>query len=76
MEYKKIGKELDRINYYKNIALKSLNSCVKSYEESELSEEEQNCLKEKSLVLHNIVDNGDLNQYVIYGAPPKNYYFS
>jgi hypothetical protein len=75
MELKKVGKELDRVNYFRNIALKALNSCVKSYDEAELSEEEQTCLKEKSLLLHHIVDNNDINKYVLYGSPKNNYYF-
>jgi hypothetical protein len=75
MEYKKESKELNKINYFKNIALKAISTCIKSYDSDELSEDEQSCLKEKSLILHHIMDNNsDLNQYVIYGQPPKNWY--
>jgi hypothetical protein len=75
MDYKKESKELNRINYFKNIALKATATCIKSYDSDELSEEEQTCLKEKALMLHHVVDNNTINEYVLYGPPAKSFYY-
>jgi hypothetical protein len=75
MDYKKESKELNRTNYFKNIALKAIGTCIKTFDSDELSEEEQTCLREKSLILHHVIDNNDINQYVLYGLPAKSYYF-
>jgi hypothetical protein len=75
MDTKQENKDLNKINYFKNIALRAIGQCVKSYDSDSLSEEEENCLREKSVLLHHIVDNGEINEYVLFGVPEKSYYF-
>jgi hypothetical protein len=70
MEYKYLGKQLDRQNYFKNIALKATEHCLKTFDSNELSEVEEKCLKRAALNLHFIVERNKFEQYTILGHPP------
>jgi hypothetical protein len=71
MELKKLSSELDRINYFKNISLKSVDTCLKSFDSDELSEEEEKCLKKAALNLHFIVERNKFDHYARNGMPPQ-----
>ena len=71
MEYKNLSKELDRQNYFKNIALKASQICIKSFDSDELSEQEEKCLKDVSKNLHLIMERGKLDKYIIGYNPPQ-----
>lgn len=73
MDFKKQGKDLDRINYFSNIALRSIKQCIKTFDTDEIEESEENCLKLQSFNLHNIVSKGLLEEYAIVGNPYKPY---
>ena len=71
MEYKNLSKELDRQNYFKNIALKASQYCIKTFDSDELSEKEEKCLKDVSKNLHLIIERGKLDKYIIGYNPPQ-----
>lgn len=71
MEFKKLSLDLDRSNYFKNIALKATEFCLKSFDSDEIGEDEENCLKKAALNLHFIVEDNKFDRYVRYGHPPK-----
>jgi hypothetical protein len=73
MEFKKLSKDLDRQNYFKNIALKASQQCFKTFDSDELSEQEEKCLKEVSKNLHLIIERGSLDKYITGYNPPQPY---
>ena len=73
MDYKKEGNDLKNINYFKNIALRSIKQCIKSYEAEDIEEDEENCLKKQAYNLHHIVSKSELDEYAILGNPYKPY---
>ncbi len=73
MEFKKLSKDLDRQNYFKNIALKATQHCLKSFDSDELTEKEEKCLKDVSKNLHLIIERGQLDKYVLGYSPPQPY---
>lgn len=73
MEFKKLSKDLDRQNYFKNIALKATQQCIKSYDSDELSEQEEKCLQNVSKNLHLIIERGSLDKYILGYNPPQPY---
>jgi hypothetical protein len=70
MDFKKFSREWERINYFKNIALKAGEFCLKDMSSDEISEDEEKCLKKHALNLHMIVERGSVEKYVIHGYPP------
>jgi hypothetical protein len=73
MDFKKFSKDLDRQNYFKNIALMASQYCLKTFDSDEVSEEEEKCLKSVSKNLHLIMERGKLDKYIIGYRPPQSY---
>lgn len=73
MEFKKLGQELDRNNYFKNIALKVSDHCLKSFDSNEIADEEAECLKKMAKNLHFVVEKGNMDHYAIMGQPYKSW---
>jgi len=71
MEYKNLSKELDRQNYFKNIALKASQFCIQTFDSDEISEKEEKCLKDVSKNLHIIMERGKLDKYILGYNPPQ-----
>jgi hypothetical protein len=73
MDFKKYGKDLDRINYFNNIALRSIKQCIKSFDSEDIEDTEEECLKKQAFNLHYVVSKGELEEYAIMGNPYKPY---
>ena len=73
MDFKKVSAQQDRENYFRNIALKASQICLKSFEGEDLEEEDQACLKKAAINLHSILDKGEMESYSIFGEPWKSY---
>ena len=54
----------------KDLALKSVEQCIKSYESTEISEEETECLKSSAIKLYYITQKNPLEN-LIYTNIPK-----
>jgi hypothetical protein len=74
MDYKKISKDLDRTNYFKNIALKVNESCIQSFDSEDLSEEEDKCIRDNAVNLHKIVERAKMDQFLMLTGFPKKLY--
>ena len=73
MEFKKLTHQLERQNFFKNIALKATEHCLKTFDSNEISEDEEKCLKKASLNLYSIVERNRFEQYAIYGNPSQSW---
>ena len=73
MEYKKLSSHLDRSNFFKNIAVKASQHCIKSFDSNELSEDEEKCLKKTALALHFIVERSRYEEYLLTNYPVHPY---
>lgn len=73
MEFKKISADLEKQNYFRNIALKASKFCVKNFEGEDLEEDDEACLKKAAINLHNIIGGGPMEHYAIIGQPWKSY---
>lgn len=71
MEFKKLTQDLERTNFFKNIALKASENCLKSFDSNEISEDEEKCLKKSALSLYFIVERNKFEQYAKIGYPSK-----
>jgi hypothetical protein len=69
MEFKKLTRDIERANFFKNIAMKATDQCLKSFDSNEVSEDEEKCLKKAALNLYSIVERNRFEQYVVNGYP-------
>ena len=69
MEYKKYSQNLERTNFFKNIALRATEHCLKSFDSNELTEDEEKCLKKSSLALYFIVERNRFENYMLTKHP-------
>ena len=73
MEYKKFSQNIERSNFFKNIALRATEHCLKSFDSDELSEEEEKCLRKASLSLYFIVERNRFENYMLTTHPNHPY---
>ena len=69
MEFKKLTRDIERSNFFKNIALKASEHCLKDFDSNEISEDEEKCLKKSALSLYFIVERNKFEEYANVGYP-------
>lgn len=63
MEYTAISDFKNRESYFKNIALKASELCIKDYDSSTLTDEDKDCIKNASIKLHHIAGVSPLERW-------------
>jgi hypothetical protein len=69
MDFKNLSKDLDKINYFKNVAYATSKACLKAFDSEDLDEAEEKCLQKQSINLHYILWKDQLEHYAVVGRP-------